>query len=307
MAASSSALVRTVADRKRNLRRNFTGYLFVLPALVVYCAFVVYPTIYTLALSFFRWTGMTPQWGPFVGLGNFAATIADPVFWTSIRNNVQFVLVRTPVEVGCALVLAVLLSTAMRGWRLWRTLLFVPVVLSLVAVGLVFERLFEASTGVLNVFLNAVRLGFLAQQWLGDPDVALWSVTAVSIWKNIGFSMVILLAGLQSLSKEVLEAAKVDGAREVQVALYVIVPMLRPVIAIATVLSVISGLKVFDLIFIMTQGGPLYSTEVPMTLLYRYAFTFNVMGQAAAVVVLQAIVIMVVSWLQLRFVRGEVG
>jgi raffinose/stachyose/melibiose transport system permease protein len=152
-----------------------------------------------------------------------------------------------------------------------------------------------------------VRLGFLAQQWLGDPDVALWSVTAVSIWKNIGFSMVILLAGLQSLSKEVLEAAKVDGAREVQVALYVIVPMLRPVIAIATVLSVISGLKVFDLIFIMTQGGPLYSTEVPMTLLYRYAFTFNVMGQAAAVVVLQAIVIMVVSWLQLRFVRGEVG
>jgi ABC-type sugar transport system permease subunit len=306
MAASSSALVRTVADRKRNLRRNFTGYLFVLPALVVYCAFVVYPTIYTLALSFFRWTGMTPQWGPFVGLGNFAATIADPVFWTSIRNNVQFVLVRTPVEVGCALVLAVLLSTAMRGWRLWRTLLFVPVVLSLVAVGLVFERLFEASTGVLNVFLNAVRLGFLAQQWLGDPDVALWSVTAVSIWKNIGFSMVILL-GLQSLSKEVLEAAKVDGAREVQVTLYVIIPMLRPVIAIATVLSVISGLKVFDLIFIMTQGGPLYSTEVPMTLLYRYAFTFNVMGQAAAVVVLQAIVIMIVSWLQLRFVRGEVG
>ncbi|MHB1417631.1 MAG: carbohydrate ABC transporter permease [Chloroflexota bacterium] len=305
--ASAPALAPPTRRRNNVWRRNLTGYLFVLPAVLVYCAFVVYPTLYTLALSFFEWSGMKPEWGPFVGLGNFSAAMADPVFWTSIRNNIQFVLVRTPVEVGSALILAVILNNRVRGWRLWRTMLFVPVVLSLVAVGLVFGRILEASTGVLNVFLTTIGLDFLAKQWLGDPDVALWSITGISIWKNIGFSMVILLAGLQSLSQEVVEASKVDGANDVQATIYVIIPMLRPVIAIATVLSVISGLKVFDLIFIMTQGGPLYSTEVPMTLLYRYAFTFNVMGQAASVAVMQAALIMVVSWLQLRFVRGEVG
>ncbi|MCL5108474.1 MAG: sugar ABC transporter permease [Chloroflexi bacterium] len=305
--ASVTASAATGKRRQANVRRHVTGYLFVLPALVVYSAFVVYPTLYTFVLSFFSWTGMTPQWGPFVGFGNFTTAMADPVFWTAIRNNIQFVLVRTPLEVGFALVLAVMLNNQMRGWRAWRTLLFVPVVLSLVAVGLVFGRLLEASTGVLNVFLTAVGLKSLALQWLGDPDVALWSIIGVSVWKNIGFSMVIILAGLQSLSQEVVEASRVDGANEVQSTVYVIIPMLRPVIAIATVLSVISGLKVFDLIFIMTQGGPLYSTEVPMTLLYRYAFTFNAMGQAAAVAVMQAALIMFVSWLQLRFVRGEVG
>ncbi len=305
--ASVTASAVTGKRRQANVRRHVTGYLFVLPALVVYSAFVVYPTLYTFVLSFFSWTGMTPQWGPFVGFGNFTTAMADPVFWTAIRNNIQFVLVRTPLEVGFALVLAVMLNNQMRGWRAWRTLLFVPVVLSLVAVGLVFGRLLEASTGVLNVFLTAVGLKSLALQWLGDPDVALWSIIGVSVWKNIGFSMVIILAGLQSLSQEVVEASRVDGANEVQSTVYVIIPMLRPVIAIATVLSVISGLKVFDLIFIMTQGGPLYSTEVPMTLLYRYAFTFNAMGQAAAVAVMQAALIMFVSWLQLRFVRGEVG
>jgi raffinose/stachyose/melibiose transport system permease protein len=305
--AAISAQMATSERKSRTFRRHVTGYLFVLPALVVYSAFVVYPTIYTLVLSFFSWTGMTPQWGPFVGLGNFAAALADPVFWKSITNNIQFVLVRTPLEVGIALLLAVMLNNAMRGWRLWRTLLFVPVVLSLVAVGLVFGRLLDSSSGVFNAILQAVGLKVLAQQWLGDPDVALWTVTGISIWKNIGFSMVILLAGLQSLSQEVVEAAKVDGANEAQATIFVIIPMLRPVIAIAMVLSVISGLKVFDLVFIMTQGGPLYATEVPMTLLYRYAFTFNTMGQAAAVGVMQAAIIMVVSWLQLRFLRGEVG
>jgi ABC-type sugar transport system permease subunit len=305
--ASITASTSAGRRRRTDVRRHVTGYLFILPAILVYSAFVVYPTLYTFVLSFFSWTGMTPQWGPFVGLGNFATSLADPVFWKSITNNVQFVLVRTPLEVGIALLLAVMLNNAMRGWRLWRTLLFVPVVLSLVAVGLVFGRILDASSGALNAILDVVGLKFLAQQWLGDTEIALWTVTGISIWKNIGFSMVILLAGLQSLSPEVVEAAKVDGANEAQATVFVIIPMLRPVIAIAMVLSVISGLKVFDLVFIMTQGGPLYSTEVPMTLLYRYAFTFNAMGQAAAVAVMQAVLIMLVSWLQLRFVRGEVG
>ncbi len=287
----------------RHARRHLTGYAFVGPALVVLATFIVYPAIYSVWLSFHEWNGFTPRWGPFVGLNNYAELARDGIFWKAAVNSVLFVVARTPLEVGIAFFLALLLNRNMPGRSLLRTLFFVPVVMSLIVVTILFQRILEPNAGLLNTFLRDVGLGALAHPWLADPATALPAVIFVSIWKNVGFSLVILLAGLQGLPQEVIEAAKVDGADRWQLTLKVIVPLMKPIIAITTILSIIGGLKVFDLIFIMTRGGPTYSTEVFATMLYREAFELNNMGVASAIAVVMVVVIIGMARLQTVLLR----
>jgi raffinose/stachyose/melibiose transport system permease protein len=287
----------------RHLRRHLTGYAFVGPALVVLGLFIVYPIFYSLWLSFHEWNGFSVRWGPFVGLDNYLGLARDEVFWKAALNSAIFVLVRTPLEVGLGFGLALLLNRSLPGRSLLRTLLFIPVVMSLIVVTIIFQRIYEANAGLLNTALREVGLGTLARPWLGDPATALPAVIAVSVWKNAGFSLVILLAGLQGLPHEVIEAARVDGANGWQLLVRVITPLMRPILGITVILSIISGLKVFDLIFIMTRGGPTYSTEVFATLLYREAFELNNMGIASAVAVVMVVVIMGTAWLQTALLR----
>ncbi|MCC6175860.1 MAG: sugar ABC transporter permease [Chloroflexi bacterium] len=289
--------------RRRHLERQLTAYLFVGPALLVMLAFIVYPAVYSFLLSFHEWNGFTPEWGPFVGLANYVSLVQDEIFWKAAVNSVLFVVVRTPLEVGIAFVLALLLNREMKGRGLLRTLFFVPVVLSLIVVTIMFQRILEPNAGLLNVFLRSIGLDVLAQAWLGDPAWALPTVIAISIWKNVGFSMVILLAGLQGLPGEVLEAARVDGADRRQLTLKIITPLMKPILGIAIVLSVIGGLKVFDLVFILTRGGPTYATEVFATMLYRQAFDLNEMGIASALAMIMVLLIMGTSWLQTLALR----
>jgi ABC-type sugar transport system permease subunit len=286
-----------------HLRRHLIGYAFVGPALLVFAAFIIYPIFYSLWLSFHEWNGYTAEWGAFVGVGNYLTLAGDEVFWKSVANTVVFVLARTPFEVGLGFGLALLLDRDIRGRSLLRTLFFVPVVLSLIVVTLIFQRIYETNTGLLNAFLRAIALDWLAHPWLADPSTALGAVIAVSIWKNVGFSLVILLAGLQGLPQDVLEAAKVDGAGPARLVLLVIIPLMRPILAMTTLLSIISGLKVFDLVFIMTRGGPVYATEVLATLLYRQAFELNDMGLASAVAVVMVAVVMGTAAAQFAVLR----
>jgi ABC-type sugar transport system permease subunit len=175
---------------------------------------------------------------------------------------------------------------------------FVPVVMSLIVVTILFQRILEGNAGLLNTFLRSLGLDSIARIWLGDPATALPVVILVSVWKNVGFSLVILLAGLKGLTQEVLEAARCDGADRRQLTLRVVVPLMKPIIAIATVLSIIGGLKVFDLVYILTRGGPTYATEVFATMLYRHAFDLNEMGVASALAVIMVLVIMGTSRIQ---------
>ncbi|MGE3269425.1 MAG: carbohydrate ABC transporter permease [Chloroflexota bacterium] len=295
--------VLEVPASRRHLQRTLTAYAFVGPALLTLCAFIVYPAVYSFLLSFYEWNGFTPQWGPFVGLDNYLTLMRDDIFWKAAVNSILFVVVRTPLEVGIAFGLALLLNQNIPGRSLLRTLFFVPVVLSLIVVTIIFQRILEPNAGFLNVFLQSIGLNALARPWLGDPSTALWAVIGVSVWKNVGFSLVILLAGLQGLPSEVIEAARVDGADRRSLTLQVVVPLMKPIIGIAVVLSVIGGLKVFDLIFIMTRGGPTYSTEVFATMLYRHAFDLNEMGIASALAVVMVLVIMGTSRLQTFMLR----
>jgi raffinose/stachyose/melibiose transport system permease protein len=283
---------------RRSWRRHAAGYAFAGPALAILAAFLVYPIGYSAWLSFHEWDGYTPSWGPFVGLENYRALIADEVFWRATLNSVVFVAVRTPLEVGLGFLLALLLNRRLAARSLLRTLFFVPVVMSLIVVTLIFQRLFEPNTGLLNTFLRAVGLGAWAHPWLGDPATALGAVIAVSVWKNVGFSLVILLAGLQSLPQDVVEAARVDGANAWHLTWRVITPLMRPILALTALLSIIGGLKVFDLVFIMTRGGPTYSTEVLATMLYREAFELNHMGIASAVAVILVALVLSIARVQ---------
>jgi ABC-type sugar transport system permease subunit len=277
----------------------------VAPAVTVLAAFIVYPVGYSIWLSLHEWTGYTPDWGPFVGLGNYRTLAGDEVFWKAVVNSAVFVTVRTPLEVGLGFGLALLLNRRLAGRSLLRTLFFVPVVMSLIVVTIIFQRVYEPNTGLLNSALRAIGLDALALPWLGDPATALPAVIAVSVWKNVGFSLVILLAGLQGLPREVIEAARVDGAGPWQLTLRVITPLMRPILALTALLSVIGGLKVFDLIFIMTRGGPTYSTEVLATMLYREAFEQNHMGVASAIAVVMVALVMGTARLQTLFLREE--
>lgn len=276
----------------RLLRRQVTGYLFVGPALLVFVAFIIYPIIYSLLLSFHEWNGYQPQWVGFVGLANYVTLVNDDVFWKAVVNTLIFVLARTPFEVGLGFILALLLNQRLPGRTVLRTLFFVPVVMSLIVVTIIFQRIYEPSAGLLNSALTLIGLGALAHPWLGDPATAMPAVILVSIWKNVGFSLVILLAGLQGLPGDVIEAARVDGASVWQLHRRIITPLMRPVLAMTALLSIISGLKVFDLIFIMTRGGPTYATEVLATLLYRQAFELNDMGVASAIAMIMVVIVM---------------
>ena len=283
---------------RRRWRRHAAGYAFVGPALVILAAFLLYPIGYSVWLSLHEWDGYTPGWGPFVGLDNYRALAGDEVFWQATLNSVVFVVVRTPLEVGLGFLLALLLNRRLAARSLLRTLFFVPVVMSLIVVTIIFQRVYEANTGLLNTFLHAIGLGAWAHPWLGDPATALAAVIAVSVWKNVGFSLVILLAGLQGLPQDVVEAARVDGANAWQLTLRVITPLMRPILALTALLSIIGGLKVFDLVFIMTRGGPTYSTEVLATMLYREAFELNHMGVASAIAVILVAMVLSIARIQ---------
>jgi ABC-type sugar transport system permease subunit len=303
--AESIAVRRAVVApaRRRHLERTVTAYLFVGPALLVLCAFIVYPALYSFLLSFHEWNGFTPQWGDFIGLENYATLFKDAIFWKATINSILFVVVRTPLEVGIAFGLALLLNQSIRGRSFLRTMFFVPVVMSLIVVTILFQRILEGNVGLLNTFLRSVGLDTVTRMWLGDPSTALPVVILISVWKNVGFSLVILLAGLQGLPSEVLEAARCDGADRRQLTLKVVVPLMKPIIAIATVLSIIGGLKVFDLVYILTRGGPVYATEVFATMLYREAFDLNEMGVASALAVIMVLVIMGTSRIQTLLLR----
>ena len=293
----------------RRWRRHAAGYLFTAPAIAVLGAFLLYPIAYSVCLSLYEWNGYTPQWGPFVGFANYVALARDEVFWKATWNSLAFVAVRTPIEVGVGFVFALLLNRKMRARSALRTLFFVPVVMSLIVVTIIFQRVYEPNTGLLNTGLRAIGLGVLAHPWLGDPATALPAVIAVSVWKNVGFSLVILLAGLQGLPQDVIDAARVDGANARQLTLRVITPLMRPILALTALLSIIGGLKVFDLVFIMTRGGPTYSTEVLATMLYRQAFELNEMGAASAIAVILVALVLGTARVQTLLLRepGESG
>jgi len=266
--------------------------IFLGPALFIYAAFTVYPVMRTFYNS-------VHVIGPhniakFVGLQNFVELLTrDPVFWKAVANTALFTVVGTIGDVLGGLLLALCLFAKAPLARLLRVVWFTPVLMSYVVVGIIWVWLYDYDWGFINMVLGWVGLGALQQSWLGDPSTALWAVLVTHLWKWLGFNMIICLAALYALPGEVLGAAELDNCGWFAKLVYIIIPMLRPTLLNLLVLSFIGKMMLFDLVWVMTGGGPLWSTETVSTYVYKRAFDWNTfdLGYPSAIAVLWSIMI----------------
>ena len=302
LAGESRIAARSDTDARRAGLAVLAAFLA--PALLVYTGFTIYPVLRTFYNAFHA---IKPQAVvEFVGFGNFTALLfADSVFWKAVTNTTLFTIVATIVDVAGGLLLALCLFARAPLAPLLRVLWFTPVLMSYVVVGILWVWIFDYDWGLANRILRWLGLGALEQSWLGQPSTALWSVLVAHEWKWLGFNMIIFLAALHALPAEVLGAAELDNCGWFAKLVYIIVPMLRVTIVNLLVLSFIGKMMVFDLIWVMTGGGPLWSTETVSTYVYKRAFEWNTfdLGYPSAIAVLWFVIILAFILLITRLAR----
>ncbi len=262
---------------ERGGRRALTLALFLGPSLLGVAVFLVGPILASMGLSFASWDLLTPP--EFVGLRNFRRLAGDGEFWAALRHTLTFLGGYLPLVMIAGLLVAVALNGRMPARNVFRAIYFLPVVTSWVAVALVWKWLLNPAFGLVN---NALaQIGVQGPAWLFDPQWAMFSVILTSVWKDVGFVMVILLAGLQGIPREYYETAAIDGATRPQQLLHVTVPLLSPALFFALSISLINSFQVFDQVYVMTGGGPAGATTVLVERIVKYAFSFSRMGYAS--------------------------
>jgi ABC-type sugar transport systems, permease components len=271
------------------------------PALAIYLLFVLYPIVRSFFYGFYDWNGLSKP--SYVGLANFAQILSDGVFWKSFWNNLYVVAVSVFGQIPLGLVLAVILDRRMRGAKAFRFFFFMPMILSTVVVGLLWSTMLNSQVGIINALLKALGLGGLAQDWLGDPRFAMPTIGLVLVWQFFGLYMVILLAALQNIPKEIHESAELDGAGEWRKLTRITMPMIWGAIMASVVLCIAGGMRTFDLVFTMTQGGPAHSTELMAIYMYNKTFEVYKYGYGSAV----SLVIFVISFALILASRGLLG
>jgi multiple sugar transport system permease protein len=283
------------------------GWLFVTPALVVIGVFFFLPVVAALAMSFtdFDIYALADLGNlRVVGLQNYARLLETPLFWQAFANTLYFVVIGVPLSIGTSLGAALLLHSRLVRWRsVLRTALFAPVVTTLVAVALIWRYLFNTKYGLLNYGL--AQLGIAPIDWLGDPAWAMPAIIVFAVWKNFGYNMLILLAGLQAIPEELYEAARIDGAPVWRQFRHVTLPMLGPIMVMVNVLTVAGYFQLFAEPYVMTQGGPLQSTVSVLYFMYEEGFKWWNLGSASAVAFVLFLFILALTVVQLRLARWQ--
>jgi len=264
-------------------------YAFLAVPLAVYVTWVIIPIARTMILSFTSWDGISPSYN-FIGLDNYVAVFHDRVFWTSLINNAKWLVGFALVAVPAGLGLAILFNHQLRGASLLKTMIFLPMTLSFVVIGQMWSWILEPRQGVLNMALRAVGLGGLAKPWLSNPALVTYALIGVALWRQISYAMILFLAGLKNVPTPLVEASYVDGAGAWQRFWYVVLPLLRPATIIAITVNIIDSLRAFDIIYVMTRGGPFYSSSVMANYMYIEAFNNYRMGYGSAIAVIQFII-----------------
>ena len=270
------------------------GLWFVLPALVIYMMFFGLPFVATVWLSVTDWNGL--GWPTFTGLANYARLAVDGAMWSALANNLIWVVLGTAVPVIVGLILAVMLWSDARGSVAYRTIFFLPVILSPVVIGVIWGWIYNPLFGLLNTGLRGVGLGRWAMGWLGESETALYAVLLTAIWSYFGFCIVVLFDGLQKVTPELVEAARIDGASAPHRFRHVIVPQIAPVLTMVIVYTVIGGFNAFDMVWVMTQGGPNNASEVIATYTYEVAFRGNDYGYGATLSMVMSVVALLAAW-----------
>jgi raffinose/stachyose/melibiose transport system permease protein len=291
-----------IPKRRRVDEYALTSILFLAPTLLLLLVFVAWPILESLRLSFTQWTGLGKS-QTYIGFTNWVRLVQDGVFWKSLGNNLILAVLSIIVQLPVALALAVMLDKGGQRFRVFKLGYFMPLLISSVAIGFLFKYIYDPNFGMLNAVLNSLGLGVLAKSWLGDPNIALYAVLAVICWQFIPFYMLIFQAALASMPGELHDAALIDGATENQYFWRIVLPMLQGTIRTSAVLSLIGSLRYFDLIYVLTGGGPSGSTELMATYMYKQAFASFNFGYGSTIAVALIVVVMIVSGLVLLLTR----
>lgn len=273
------------------------GTIFVFPILAFIFLFIIWPVAQSLLLAFFRWDGVGP-WR-YVGFKNFVRMFREPLFYHSLRNTVILTIVTTFGEMAIGFTAAVLIDLEIRGWKEYRFIFYLPVLLSQIAVGLLWTKIY-AEYGLINSVLGVLHLENLQNVWLGDPNSALWAICLIFMWQFGGWHMLFFLAGMQGIDPQIYESAKIDGASILRRIFSITIPLLKNVFFIIIVLSLIMGFKAFDMIYVMTGGGPVEATEVMTTFLYTQAFDVRRFGYASVLAVVMVLIAIIFSVFYVR-------
>ena len=298
--AHAAGTPRDPSGRRR--RRWSPGLLFLAPSLLILGVFVLWPILQSLYYSFFDWTvgASSQQW---LGLGNYIALTQDSHFW----NALSVTLIYSVASVVLLVVLGFLVALALQGeslvTRIVRSALFFPTIVSLVSIGLVWKFLLDPSIGLVGGLFDLVGLSPVA--WLQTPALALSSLIFVGVWKSVGFAMIIFVGGLKAVPVERYEAARLDGVSRAQMVRYITLPSIRPTLFFATMILTIQSLQVFDLVYVMTGGGPLFATDSLVNMLYREGFVNYKTGYASAISWVLFAIVMIISAVQLRLFRYD--
>ena len=264
--------------KKLHSANKIQEILMITPMTIGFLLFSVYPIIWVLRWSFFKYNGYSEP--VFVGLGNFIRVFSrDPAYWNSLKNTFLIAGMKMIFEIPLALVLAVLLNNKIKGSSFFRVVFFLPSVFSIAVVGLIFSILFGAYNGIVNAILKNIGLITQNISWFSDKGHAMFVIILVSLWTTFGLNMIYFLMGLQNISKSLYECASIDGANEVQQFFYITMPLVAPILQLVLMLSVLGTMKMTDLILVLTNGAPGGSTEVVMTYIFKYFFSY---GESAA-------------------------
>jgi ABC-type sugar transport system permease subunit len=289
-----------VAPRRWGSSHAWLGVAFVLPSVAIFGLFLALPVIAVAGIAMLEWAGFRIGDWSFVGADKVAKAIGDPIFWRAFLNTLLFTVATTILLNITGFGYALLIASRVRGSTLAKMALFLPVLLSPVIVALMWTRLLDAF-GAANQLISLIDPKAKPTLFLGDPDLALASVVVATVWQFTGYNMLLYYAGLQSLPRDQLEAASIDGAGKWATIRNVVIPSLYPVMGTAILLNVIGGLRVFDLVYVMTRGGPNRSTEVLATYMYEQAFKFSDMGYAAAIALVIVVLSVVAAILRIRW------
>lgn len=303
----ASRTTRTPAASRAARRRRLPWWplVFLLPAAIFYVYVMIVPSAQGAFYAFTDWDGLNPDWG-WAGLDNVVRLFSDPQALGALRNTLLLALVTTIVENVIGLALAVAVNSRIKSRQALRIVFFAPVVVISVVVAFLWQFIYTPA-GPLNELMEGLGLGALKQNWLGDPSVALWAIAVIVVWQFSGYTMVIYLAGLQSVPPELLEAAALDGTSAWQRFWHVVRPMLAPAVTVNLMLSLIRGFMIFDQIWVTTQGGPAQSTDSLSTLVYRNAFQYGEYGYSNAIALVLTIVVAAFGVVQYRLVLKRGG
>ena len=303
------AELRKENKTKRLLRRVWrerSAYLFIAPGLLLFSVFTLAALIFAFYLTFRRWSIIEPE-KPYVGLQNYDDMIHDERFVQSVLNTIYFTGASVPLTMIIGLVLALLLNQPLPGRSLFRTAYYLPVVTPFVVSAILWKWLYNGQYGLFNHYLLQTNLIDEPLLWLSDKDLAMPAVVLMSVWSGVGFSMVVYLAGLQSIPSDLYESAKLDGAGTLRRIRYITIPLLRPTTLFLLVMGIIGSLQVFTQIFVMTSGGPVNKTTTMVYYMYLWAFKYYDMGYASTLAFALFAMLLVFTAFQLRLFRGSEG